>query len=111
MGEGGVRWGASVVLVAAMLARSPPAAAEEPSPPSAAASPPTPSPPASDGMSPGPPAEAAPPADVSKVECVGRHEDAQVVRRQGKLLAARSALLVCSRVSCPPAIRADCVDW
>jgi len=62
-------------------------------------------------MSPGPPAEAAPPADVSKVECVGRHEDAQVVRRQGKLLAARSALLVCSRVSCPPAIRADCVDW
>jgi hypothetical protein len=48
---------------------------------------------------------------VSKVECVARHEDAQVVRRQGKLLAARSALLGCSRVSCPPAIRADCVDW
>jgi hypothetical protein len=48
---------------------------------------------------------------VSKVQCVARHENAQVVRRQGKLLAARSALLVCSRVSCPPAIRADCVDW
>jgi hypothetical protein len=48
---------------------------------------------------------------VSKPECVARHEDAQVVRRAGRLLAARSALLVCSRVSCPPAVRADCVDW
>ncbi len=51
------------------------------------------------------------PADVSKLECLQRHEDAQLARKQGQLLAARSALLACSRAACPDAVRADCVDW
>jgi hypothetical protein len=50
-------------------------------------------------------------AEVSKLECLQRHEDAQLARKQGQLLAARSALLACSRAACPDAIRADCVDW
>ena len=49
--------------------------------------------------------------EVSKVECVEHHQDAQVARREGRLLDARAALLLCSRASCPGAIRADCVDW
>src|SRR4029077_3606050 len=46
-----------------------------------------------------------------KLACVHRHEDAQVARRSGKLLAARAALLACSREACPDAVRGDCVDW
>jgi hypothetical protein len=49
--------------------------------------------------------------DRAKVACVQRHEEAQVLRRQGKLLAARSALLACSQAACLDAVRADCVDW
>jgi hypothetical protein len=58
------------------------------------------------------PAAAAPAApEVSRVECFTRHEEAQVARRQGRLLDARSGLRICSRASCPSAIRGDCVDW
>ena len=32
-------------------------------------------------------------------------------RHEGRLLEARARLLLCSLASCPPAIRADCVDW
>lgn len=56
------------------------------------------------------PAEADAPAPV-KLACIQRHEEAQVSRKQGRLLATRSALLACSRADCPDAIRADCVDW
>ena len=34
-----------------------------------------------------------------------------MARRSGKLLAARAALLACSREICPDAVRGDCVDW
>jgi len=54
---------------------------------------------------------AAEPADVSKAECLSRYEEAQVARRERRLLDTRAALRTCSRASCPPAIRADCVDW
>jgi hypothetical protein len=47
----------------------------------------------------------------AKLECLQRHEDAQVARRGGQLLAARAALLACSREVCPDAVRADCVEW
>ncbi len=47
----------------------------------------------------------------AKLACVHRYEDAQVARRSGKLLAARAALLACSREVCPDAVRGDCVDW
>jgi hypothetical protein len=49
--------------------------------------------------------------ESAKLECVQRHESAQVARREGHLLAARAALLACSRAACPDAVRADCVDW
>lgn len=51
------------------------------------------------------------PEETPKLECLHRHEDSQLERRQGKLLAARTALLACSRADCPAAVRADCVDW
>ncbi len=61
-------------------------------------------------------AEPAPPSvladqEEAKLECFKNHEDAQLARRQSRLLDARSRLLRCSRVSCPAAIRSDCVDW
>ncbi len=49
--------------------------------------------------------------ESAKLACVHRHEDAQLARRSGKLLAARAALLACSREACPDAVRGDCVDW
>jgi hypothetical protein len=49
--------------------------------------------------------------ETAKLVCVHRHEEAQVARRSGKLLAARAALLACSREVCPDAVRGDCVDW
>jgi len=49
--------------------------------------------------------------DVSKAECLSRYEEAQVARRERRLLDSRAALRICSRASCPAAIRADCVDW
>jgi len=47
----------------------------------------------------------------AKLECLHRHEDAQIARRGGQLLAARAALLACSREVCPDAVRGDCVEW
>ena len=57
------------------------------------------------------PAPGGDPADVSKTECLSRYEEAQVARRERRLLDSRAALRICSRESCPAAIRADCVDW
>jgi hypothetical protein len=51
------------------------------------------------------------PEDEPKIECMSQHEQAQVSRHEGRLLEARAKLLLCSLASCPPAIRADCVDW
>jgi len=57
-------------------------------------------------------AETAPDASLeSKKVCVEAHEQAQVLRRTGKLVEARSALLVCSQGTCPSAIQVDCADW
>ena len=50
-------------------------------------------------------------ADASKLECPRHYEAAQILRREGRLLAGRAELLLCSLASCPGAIRADCVDW
>jgi hypothetical protein len=49
--------------------------------------------------------------EVSKADCLSRHEEAQVARRERRLLDTRTALRICSGASCPAAIRADCVDW
>jgi hypothetical protein len=64
---------------------------------------------------PGDPAPAASPpatpADASKAECLSNYEEAQLARRERRLLASRAALRICSGAACPAAIRADCVDW
>jgi hypothetical protein len=83
--------GAIALVVGALLARAASAAPEEPAPPPAPA-----------------PTEAG---EVPKLECFSRHEQAQAARRERHLLQARDDLQICSSVSCPAAIRADCVDW
>jgi len=63
---------------------------------------------------PAPVPEAAPPvesADAAKAECLAKYEEAQMTRRERRLLATRAALRACSGAACPSAIRADCVDW
>jgi hypothetical protein len=49
--------------------------------------------------------------DDPRIACLNQHEQAQLSRNEGRLLEARAKLLLCSLASCPPAIRADCVDW
>jgi hypothetical protein len=48
---------------------------------------------------------------VDKSICLAQHEASQLLRRGGKLVEAREALVVCSREACPSFVRADCVDW
>jgi hypothetical protein len=43
--------------------------------------------------------------------CMSAYEDTQLLRRNGKLLEARDAALVCSRASCPDVARTDCAAW
>jgi hypothetical protein len=57
------------------------------------------------------PARAADPTPEERAACVAKHESAQISRRDGKLRAARTALLQCVRASCPSAIRSDCLEW
>jgi hypothetical protein len=49
--------------------------------------------------------------EVTREQCFENHEAAQVELRKGKLLSARSSLLVCSRAQCPPLVRSDCLEW
>jgi hypothetical protein len=53
----------------------------------------------------------APSDGAEKAECLANYEEAQVARRERRLLASRTALRACSAAACPSAIRADCVDW
>jgi hypothetical protein len=46
-----------------------------------------------------------------KRECVDAYEHAQLLRRDGKLRAAREQLLVCVQDRCPELARQDCVKW
>jgi hypothetical protein len=50
-------------------------------------------------------------ADPAKAECFTRHEEAQVARRQGRLLEARAWLRQCSSATCLGIVRADCIEW
>ena len=90
-------------VAVAMFASAAAAAADEAAP--AAAVPPAATAPAAEAA-PVPPGE-----EVSKTECLARHEYAQVARRQRRLLDARTELLLCSRASCPGPIRGDCIEW
>jgi hypothetical protein len=46
-----------------------------------------------------------------KRECIAASEDAQQLRIDGKLLAARTRLLDCARPECPSIVRQDCAQW
>lgn len=46
-----------------------------------------------------------------KAACLAKHEEAQVSQQQGRLRAARDALLACARPRCPALLRADCTSW
>lgn len=50
-------------------------------------------------------------AQPGKQACAAAYERAQGLRRDGKLLAAREALITCSQPSCPAAAVADCGPW
>lgn len=50
-------------------------------------------------------------ADAIKKSCREAHEDAQVSRNKGTLLAARKKLRICAAQICPSIVRADCVEW
>jgi hypothetical protein len=50
-------------------------------------------------------------AEDLKEQCVARHSDAQKLRMEAKLRAAREALLVCARPECPAIARDDCTKW
>src|ERR1700709_1044923 len=50
-------------------------------------------------------------AAQDKQACVGAYEDAQRLRKDGKLTDARSKLLVCAQDACPAVLRKDCTVW
>ena len=55
------------------------------------------------------PARAAAPS--GKQVCVDAYERAQDLRRTGKLIDAREALITCSQSTCPSAATVDCARW
>ncbi|MFS8070193.1 MAG: hypothetical protein ACMG6S_27840 [Byssovorax sp.] len=55
------------------------------------------------------PARAATP--TVKEVCVSAYERAQDLRRTGKLIDAREALITCSQPTCPAAATVDCARW
>jgi hypothetical protein len=54
---------------------------------------------------------AASPASADKQQCLTAHEDAQRLRTEGKLRAAREKLLICSAEACPSLVKVDCTKW
>lgn len=57
-------------------------------------------------------ATAAPgkPAPSAKAVCLAAHEEAQSLRSQKKLHAARAKYVACARAECPTVVRKECVD-
>jgi hypothetical protein len=52
------------------------------------------------------------PASAANVEsCAAAYEDAQQLRQDAKLRAARDALIRCTQPSCPAVVRSDCLVW
>lgn len=54
---------------------------------------------------------ASPSAKEVKEACVSAYERAQDLRRTGKLVEAREALITCSQAACPSAATVDCTRW
>lgn len=57
-------------------------------------------------------ATAAPakPATSAKAVCIAAHEEAQSLRSQKKLHAARAKFVACARAECPIVVRKECVE-
>jgi hypothetical protein len=47
----------------------------------------------------------------TNAQCASAYEQAQVQRKSGELIAARSTLQSCARDECPEFIRTDCTAW
>jgi hypothetical protein len=47
----------------------------------------------------------------AKLACASAAEDAEQLRIDGRLLAARDRLLQCARPECPATVRSDCATW
>lgn len=54
---------------------------------------------------------ASSPAWADKQQCLTAHENAQRLRTEGKLRAAREKLLICSAEACPSLVKVDCTKW
>jgi hypothetical protein len=54
---------------------------------------------------------AAPEAEERKLACAVAYEQGQRLRNDGRLLAARAQLLLCSDDGCPAVLRGDCARW
>jgi hypothetical protein len=50
-------------------------------------------------------------ASDSKNACANAAEEAQALRHDGKLRAARDELLLCARPECPELVKVDCQSW
>lgn len=50
-------------------------------------------------------------AHASTESCAQAYEDAQRLRRDGKLLASRTQLVACSQDACPSVVRKQCTAW
>jgi hypothetical protein len=50
-------------------------------------------------------------AAPDKAACLSSHEDAQRLRKEGKLREAHEKLLVCAADQCPSLVRGDCALW
>lgn len=51
------------------------------------------------------------PPDTSKLTCAVAYEQGQRLRNDGRLLAARAQLQLCSDNACPAVLRGDCTRW
>jgi hypothetical protein len=47
-------------------------------------------------------------ADDHVQECIGEHVEAQLLRKQGRLIAARDRLVECAEPTCPALVREEC---
>jgi hypothetical protein len=46
-----------------------------------------------------------------KLACLDAHHEAQLLRRSGRLAAAREKLLACAATACPAIVARDCTTW
>lgn len=57
------------------------------------------------------PSRAETPPDANKLGCAVAYEQGQRLRKDGRFLAARAQLALCSDNACPAVLRGDCTRW